>query len=122
VATEDFRGGSQAGGGGLRGGCSPGTLHHTPVAIKVLRDADAMQAANEFQQEVRNPPSPPPFSPSTPPPLPPPDGIVLFRRAPQPVVTLFVVPLPFGTPVVQVEVLGQIQHPHVVMHSGSNCV
>eukprot|EP00475_Leptophrys_vorax_P005689 TRINITY_DN13434_c0_g1_i2.p1 TRINITY_DN13434_c0_g1~~TRINITY_DN13434_c0_g1_i2.p1 ORF type:complete len:534 (-),score=41.30 TRINITY_DN13434_c0_g1_i2:304-1719(-) len=45
-----------------------GTLHHTPVAVKVLKNADALQAANEFQQEV--------------------------------------------------EVLSQIQHPHVVMLLG----
>ncbi|CAI5992410.1 unnamed protein product [Closterium sp. NIES-64] len=66
-ATENFKPERKLGEGGF-GTVFSGTLHHTPVAVKVLKNADAMQAANEFQQEV--------------------------------------------------EVLSQIQHPHVVMLLG----
>lgn len=51
-ATENFKNERKLGEGGF-GLVYSGTLHHTPVAIKVLKNADAMQAATEFQQEVR---------------------------------------------------------------------
>ncbi|CAI5995891.1 unnamed protein product [Closterium sp. NIES-64] len=51
-ATENFKPERKLGEGGF-GTVFSGTLHHTPVAVKVLKNADAMQAANEFQQEVR---------------------------------------------------------------------
>ncbi|GJP41441.1 hypothetical protein CLOM_g1119 [Closterium sp. NIES-68] len=66
-ATENFKADRKLGEGGF-GTVFSGTLHHTPVAVKVLKNTDAMQAAHEFQQEV--------------------------------------------------EVLSQIQHPHVVMLLG----
>ncbi|CAI5512179.1 unnamed protein product [Closterium sp. Naga37s-1] len=66
-ATENFKPDRKLGEGGF-GTVFSGTLHHTPVAVKVLKNTDAMQAAHEFQQEV--------------------------------------------------EVLSQIQHPHVVMLLG----
>ncbi|CAI5949382.1 unnamed protein product [Closterium sp. NIES-65] len=66
-ATENFKTDRKLGEGGF-GTVFSGTLHHTPVAVKVLKNTDAMQAAHEFQQEV--------------------------------------------------EVLSQIQHPHVVMLLG----
>ncbi|CAI5466866.1 unnamed protein product [Closterium sp. Yama58-4] len=67
MATENFKAERKLGEGGF-GTVFSGTLHHTPVAVKVLKNTDAMQAAHEFQQEV--------------------------------------------------EVLSQIQHPHVVMLLG----
>eukprot|EP00270_Netrium_digitus_P021958 TRINITY_DN9660_c0_g2_i2.p1 TRINITY_DN9660_c0_g2~~TRINITY_DN9660_c0_g2_i2.p1 ORF type:complete len:684 (+),score=234.30 TRINITY_DN9660_c0_g2_i2:106-2052(+) len=67
AATDNFRPERKLGEGGF-GTVFSGTLHHTPVAVKVLKNTDAMQAATEFQQEV--------------------------------------------------EVLGQIQHPHMVMLLG----
>lgn len=54
MATEDFKAERKLGEGGF-GVVFSGTLHHTPVAIKVLKNANAMQAANEFQQEVGKP-------------------------------------------------------------------
>eukprot|EP00271_Cylindrocystis_brebissonii_P011292 TRINITY_DN2843_c0_g1_i1.p1 TRINITY_DN2843_c0_g1~~TRINITY_DN2843_c0_g1_i1.p1 ORF type:complete len:971 (-),score=188.09 TRINITY_DN2843_c0_g1_i1:936-3848(-) len=67
TATENMKPEGKLGEGGF-GTVFKGTLHHTPVAIKVLKNTDALQAASEFQQEV--------------------------------------------------EVLGQIQHPHMVMLLG----
>eukprot|EP00270_Netrium_digitus_P021960 TRINITY_DN9660_c0_g2_i4.p1 TRINITY_DN9660_c0_g2~~TRINITY_DN9660_c0_g2_i4.p1 ORF type:complete len:545 (+),score=192.71 TRINITY_DN9660_c0_g2_i4:210-1637(+) len=67
AATDNFSPSRKLGEGGF-GTVFSGTLHHTAVAVKVLKNTDAMQAANEFQQEV--------------------------------------------------EVLGQIQHPHMVMLLG----
>eukprot|EP00271_Cylindrocystis_brebissonii_P003739 TRINITY_DN14_c0_g1_i1.p1 TRINITY_DN14_c0_g1~~TRINITY_DN14_c0_g1_i1.p1 ORF type:complete len:972 (-),score=181.63 TRINITY_DN14_c0_g1_i1:2662-5499(-) len=67
AATDNFRADKKLGEGGF-GTVFAGTLHHTPVAVKILKNTDALQAASEFQQEV--------------------------------------------------EVLGQIQHPHMVMLLG----
>ncbi|CAI5533365.1 unnamed protein product [Closterium sp. Naga37s-1] len=81
--------------------------HHTPVAVKVLKNTDAMQAAHEFQQEVRmcTGVCPPPFL------CPPPCLFVfLYPALPFP---------PIHPPRAnQVEVMSQIQHPHVVMLLG----
>ncbi|CAI7852030.1 unnamed protein product, partial [Closterium sp. NIES-54] len=49
-ATENFKPDRKLGEGGF-GTVFSGTLHHTPVAVKVLKNTDAMQAAHEFQQE-----------------------------------------------------------------------
>eukprot|EP00475_Leptophrys_vorax_P005691 TRINITY_DN13434_c0_g2_i1.p1 TRINITY_DN13434_c0_g2~~TRINITY_DN13434_c0_g2_i1.p1 ORF type:complete len:544 (-),score=35.39 TRINITY_DN13434_c0_g2_i1:295-1881(-) len=67
LATDGFAPERKLGEGGF-GTVYSGTLHHTPVAVKVLKSTDAMQAKCEFLQEV--------------------------------------------------EVLGQIQHPHVLMLLG----
>eukprot|EP00897_Mesotaenium_endlicherianum_P010170 jgi/Mesen1/9181/ME000591S08502 len=67
AATDHFKPENKIGEGGF-GMVYVGTLHHTPVAVKVLKNTDALQVATEFRQEV--------------------------------------------------EVLGQIQHPHMVMLLG----
>ena len=51
-ATDDFKPSRKLGEGGF-GTVFSGTLHHTPVAIKVLKNTDGIQAASEFQKEVR---------------------------------------------------------------------
>lgn len=77
-----------------------GTVHHTPVAIKILKNTNSLQAANEFQQEVKAQSTAPPF----------PEFPLQFS-----------IVIPHLTPfslLFQVEVLGQIQHPHIVMLLG----
>ena len=51
LATESFSITKKIGEGGF-GTVYSGILHHTAVAVKILKNADALQAANEFQQEV----------------------------------------------------------------------
>ncbi|GJP46420.1 hypothetical protein CLOM_g5711 [Closterium sp. NIES-68] len=51
AATDNFSADRKLGEGGF-GTVYSGTLHHTPVAVKLLKSKDSIQAMAEFQQEV----------------------------------------------------------------------